>query len=185
MALAIGVELRGAMEAADKSRELARFRGGGPMVRAMDRALILAAATAKRLAKVDTGDYRASISTRIEFQPTPQGGAVVGVLGSNRRHAPFVVLDTRPHWPPMAPILAWVKRKKIAGRYSIKTRRRVGKPKDIEAEDRAVAFLVARAISRRGTKGDQSLIRGVTDNRAAIERLLGGAVDVALQSWGE
>lgn len=49
-------------------------------------------------------------------------------------------------------ILAWVKRKKISGTYSTKTKRRTGSKSNREAEDKQVAFLIARKIARDGIR---------------------------------
>jgi hypothetical protein len=49
-------------------------------------------------------------------------------------------------------ILAWVKRKRIAGTYSVKTRRRVGKKADIEKENEQVAFAIYMSIMKHGIK---------------------------------
>lgn len=47
-------------------------------------------------------------------------------------------------------ILAWVKRKKISGTYSVKTKRRTGGAKQKDREDKQLAFLIARKIARDG-----------------------------------
>jgi hypothetical protein len=49
-------------------------------------------------------------------------------------------------------ILAWVKRKRIAGTYSVKTRRRVGKKADIQKENEQVAFAIYMSIMKHGIK---------------------------------
>ena len=55
-------------------------------------------------------------------------------------------------YPPLAPIQDWVRRKQLAGNYSVSTRRRTGNAQSREKQDKAVAFLIARAIFRKGTK---------------------------------
>lgn len=49
-------------------------------------------------------------------------------------------------------ILAWVKRKKLAGTYSVKTRRRTGKKADRQREDEQVAFAIYLSILKHGIK---------------------------------
>lgn len=61
---------------------------------------------------------------------------VIGRVFDPVGYAPAVEGGARPHFPPVAPLVLWVQRK-------------LGVP---TKEARSVAFLVARAISRRGTK---------------------------------
>jgi hypothetical protein len=49
-----------------------------------------------------------------------------------------------------AAILAWVKRKGIAGTYSVKTRRRTGNKATKDQQDKQAAFLIARSIRKKG-----------------------------------
>lgn len=175
------VELRGAIEAQKAAIETVRAMHGPPMVRAMTRAALLVTRTARQVAKVDRGRYRASIMPEI----VTSGTTVEGWVGSNLAYAPFVVLDTKPHWPPLAPILEWVRRNRLAGKYSVGTRRRIGRRATREREDLRVAWAIRRKISRVGTKGDQSLIRGITDNSERIVTLIGEGVTGALSIWGE
>ena len=83
-----------------------------------------------------SGMLRASIfhEERIE------GLAVEGFVGSPLNYVQPVELGTRPHFPPIEPLIDWVRT-----RFPVRT--------DIEA--RGIAFLVARKISRVGTKGKE------------------------------
>lgn len=49
-------------------------------------------------------------------------------------------------------IAAWVRRKGIAGKYSVKSKRRLGGKATQEAEDTAVAYPIAVSILRKGVK---------------------------------
>lgn len=132
-----------------KAEQVLRDLDGPPMVAAMRQATLLVERTAKREASVDTGRYRASITPEVRAR----GTTVEGVVGSNVEYARWTVLGRRPgKMPPVSALQVWARRHGVS------------------------AFLVARAISRRGTKGDQSLIKGIEQNEAAIERLLGDAV---------
>lgn len=97
---------------------------------------------------------------------------VEGLVTSPLNYAPPVELGTRPHFPPVEALIDWVKAK-------------LGITGDKEA--RSVAFLVARKISRQGTKG-QKMFEGslehMTPEITAIfeaaqqriaARILGGA----------
>lgn len=159
--------------------QIVREMQGPKMVMAMGRAALLVTRTARQLAKVDTDRYRASIVPEVIIRDD----TVIGIVGTNVAYAPFVVFDTKPHWPPLEPILEWVKRTKIAGTYSTKTRRRVGRRRDKEKEDLQVAWAIARKISREGTKGDYSLPNAVKNNEARIVKMIGTAADAVLETW--
>ena len=58
------------------------------------------------------------------------------IVGAGANHAPFVHSGTRPHFPPPEPIVRWVQKK-------------LDVP---ESEVRSAAFLIARKISKEGTK---------------------------------
>ena len=88
----------------------------------------------------DTGELKRSVHTT----PT-RGGAVVSV---DAPHAPFMEYGTRPHWPPLVPLAEWAYRKGLA---------------DSEEEARAVAFLVARQISRRGIAPRHFMARAIQE----------------------
>jgi hypothetical protein len=98
---------------------------------------------------------------------TQQGGMFVVTVGPNVYYGAYVEYGTKPHWPPISAILAWVKRKGIgatrmvsrAGAYGAVTHKAVrSRGKRIDVAQRQVAFLIARAISRRGTRPHPYLI---------------------------
>lgn len=49
-------------------------------------------------------------------------------------------------------LTAWVRRKGLAGRYSVKTRKRAGSKASKEAEDKAVAWPIIRSILKNGVR---------------------------------
>ncbi len=168
MPASMSLELRGLKEAQDKAIQVATDLHGAPMVEAMRDCTLLVTRTGRTEASVDTGRYRASVTPEVRVL----GETVEGVVGSNVVHAPFAVLGTKPHWPPIAAIQAWVHRKGLGGRdYGHGRIRRA--TADIEA---GIAFLIARKISRSGTKGDRSLITAIESNAPAIYRKLEAAV---------
>lgn len=63
---------------------------------------------------------------------------VEGHVGSPLSYAEYVDLGTRPHFPPVEALMDWVK-----ARFGTQS----------EREARSIAFLIARKISRVGTKG--------------------------------
>ncbi len=75
------------------------------------------------------------------------------VMTNSARHSIFVELGRRPgKRPPLKPLIEWVKRKKI-GRKGL-GRDKQGRFKSLSSgQARAIAFLIARKIGRKGTKG--------------------------------
>lgn len=115
-----------------------------------------------------TSSLRQSIHSEA---PRTLANSVIGVVGTASMHALPVELGTRPHFPPVEPLIDWVQAKL-----------------DIRDEDRAegVALAIARKIASRGTLGVgmfhrnfvqlQPQIRGIYD-RANVrigEGLAGG-----------
>lgn len=78
---------------------------------------------------VDTGRLRASYRTVMI-------NALAARVGTDVQYAPYIEHGTSPHFPPLAPIVAWVKRK-----FRIRDEKRA----------KGVAFRIATRISERGT----------------------------------
>ncbi|HIH45246.1 MAG TPA: hypothetical protein HA257_09340 [Candidatus Methanoperedenaceae archaeon] len=103
-------------------------------------------------------------------------------IGSEAKYAPFVELDTRPHWPPIEPLVEYA-HLKLRKRYSIKTfgprsYKEAAGAKEDTAEQ--VGFLLARKISRKGTKGQHVFLRAGTQTEAKIHGLFLKAVGSAV-----
>lgn len=111
---------------------------------------------ARMRAPVDTGRLRNSITTELEKTRV--------VVGSNLHYAPHVEFGTRPHWPPLAAMQPWA--------------RRHGFP-----AGRAGAFLVARAIARRGTKAQPYMRPALEASRPMIEIFLDDAGREIERRW--
>lgn len=65
-------------------------------------------------------------------------------------------------------ITAWVRRKGIAGRYSVKTRRRVGSKATQQTEDEQAAYPIALSILRHGVKPHPFFFQPFFDERESI-----------------
>lgn len=84
---------------------------------------------------VDTGNLRSRITI------TESDNGLTATVGTNVHYAPHVEFGTRPHWPPLSALQPWARRHGFpAGRRG--------------------AFLVARAIARRGTKARRMFQQG-------------------------
>ena len=113
----------------------------GPIRTFLLKSVILMEGNVKKETPVDTGRLRASITHKVEpFR---------AVVGTNVAYAPHVEFGTRPHWPPLAALQPWARRHGFpAGRQG--------------------AFLVARAIARRGTRARRMFQKGVEESRGQI-----------------
>ena len=127
---------------------------GGPMVQTMRNATLMVHRSARINAPVDTGRLRASITPSV----TATAESIKGVVGSNVTYAPYVELGTRPHWPPVSALEPWARRHGTS------------------------AYLVARAISRRGTKARKFLQRAFEENQTRIITMLETAVKKITES---
>jgi len=90
-------------------------------------------------------------------------------VGTNRQYAPAVEFGSRPHWAPLGPLLRWVQVKGLGGRFSVKTRRRLGNKFDRSAQDVAMARAIQRKIGHKGTKGQHMFGKGLAAARPIIE----------------
>jgi hypothetical protein len=89
---------------------------------------------------------------------------VLGVVGSASIAAVAVELGTKPHMPPVAPIVIWVIEK--LGLSS--------------TEARGAAFAIARKIARVGTKGQGHFQKAMQDGIGTLSRIFSDAAqDVA------
>ena len=85
-----------------------------------------------------------------------RGISVRGVISTPAIYGEAVELGTKPHFPPAAQIQYWVEKKfGLSG-----------------GDAKSTAFFVARAISRRGTKGAKMFHRGLKENEAAVMAIL-------------
>lgn len=110
----------------------------------------------------DTGTLFRSIDTKVYSAPMPN----MATVGTVNPYAIFVHGDpaepgarTRPHWPPMAAIAPW------AARHGIP------------------AFLVARAIARKGTRMVPFLTLGLTAALPMIDEQLAKAGAAIEARW--
>lgn len=105
----------------------------------------------KELTPVNTGTLRSSIGHEIRGN----GAEMQGIVGTAQKYAPFVELDTKPHWPPFRPISFWVKRKLGVSGQALY----------------AVTRGVQRKIARRGTKGAHMFERAFNETQDEIKNL--------------
>ncbi len=117
----------------------------------------------ERLIKEATPEGAGPIHLRdtIYGQVVSVEGATTGILGTPAVHGEPVESGTKPHFPPVDAIRHWV----------VHTMQIDGKEAD------SVAFLVARAISRRGTEGAHMFKNTIGDNMARVLSILSDIAD--------
>ena len=113
----------------------------GPLHDFLLRSALTVEAESKQLAPVDTGRLRASIKTEVE--------PLKATIAPTVHYGAYVEFGTRPHWPPVSALEPW------ARRHGFPT---VGG-----------AYLVARAISRHGTKPHPYMRPGAEAAEPAIQ----------------
>lgn len=190
---------------------------GGARLAALMRVALVAGATrietaAARGTPVNTGLLRQSIGRQI-VEDGVLGGAATGgtypakitaYVGSPITYGPHVEYGTRPHWPPHAPIEAWVRRKlrdavaRMAAETGAKararslaatletgdgrtrTKRQRRKLEGAIATERAVktlTFLIRRKIALKGTRGASMLRDAVKAEHPWVVRAVTAGVD--------
>lgn len=113
----------------------------------------------------------------VTYEVYKTAAEIVGVFGvrSNVPYAIFRHEDTRPHWPPQIAIQQWVIRKGILKLYSkpITFGKLRGAKKTVSdpliRQIIQISFLIARKISKQGTKGLPFLRMALNQNRSWIE----------------
>lgn len=106
-----------------------------------------------------------------------QAAKIVGVVGvrSNVPYAIFKHEGTKPHWPPQQPIQQWVIRKgllRMSGKPFTTSKLRSSKKSVTDPLIKQiiqVSFLIARKISKKGTKGLPFLRMALNQNRNYIQ----------------
>ncbi|NWF87917.1 MAG: HK97 gp10 family phage protein [Ignavibacteriaceae bacterium] len=121
--------------------------------------------------KIATGDLRKSI----RYKVTKLVSAYLITCFANVKYSQYVYDGTRPHFPPIEPIVRWVQRKGIGQSFSIKSHKMVGSnrkgvaigkrriglarfenlysEKSYSEEVRSVAYAIARSMAKKGTHG--------------------------------
>jgi hypothetical protein len=101
-------------------------------------------------------------------QEGPQMHEVIAVHPPADVYAGPVELGTRPHFPPSGALLLWVQKKH---------------PELDEKRAKSLAFLIARAISRRGTKGqhmfDQAIDQLKLEAPGIMEQKIAASIEAA------
>lgn len=151
----IRVQIEGLKELTDKMADPAFI--AGPLHDFLERSASTVELNAKLRAPGDTGHLKASITHEVK--------ETQAIIEAGVHYAPYVEFGTRPHWPPLAALQPWAQRH--------------GFP-----PGRAGAFLVARAIAKRGTKAREYMQQGLQDSLSAINSYLRMMAAEIEKDWG-
>lgn len=146
----VEIEIKGMKELQKKAEQVVHDLSGTPMLDAMRKSVLYIERDAKKLAPVDTGRLRASITPSVNSE----SDGIQGVVGSNVVYAPYQEWGTKPHWPPVAALEPWARRHGLS------------------------AFVVARSIAMKGTRARKFLQTAIEQNKEKITRLFNGTVEV-------
>lgn len=105
---------------------------------------------------VDTGRLRSSISPGVEHSAI----GWLGRVGTPVTYAPFVEYDTSPHFPPLSALEGWARR------------------------HGTTAWVVARAIAKRGTRGKHFLENATKENRQRVYDMFEKTVSMLVVRYG-
>lgn len=150
------------------------LRRGADMREAVARGMMAIRNTARDLAPRDTGALRNSI----QFSVAVGVNGVFGRVYSDLPYAGPQERGTRPFFPPVEALMGWVRRKML-GAYM--PGRGVVRRFD-ERTVRGLAFVVARAISRRGIRPQWYLRRAKERNESTVADYVNGAVRKIINS---
>jgi len=148
-----------------------RFREAVPTITSLGRRTMQESLDVLRQAivtrtPVNTGALRASVMTDVRGQGLDD---LIGVVSTPLIYGLPVEHGRRPgKMPPVDAIRYWVIRKQIA---------------DEEGAESA-AWMIARAIGRRGTKGAHMFEEGLKASRGAISRLWGNTTRLIVRAMG-
>jgi hypothetical protein len=148
------------VEGAQRAFEVAPQAMRDEMLRAMTLADELLVREAAERAPAAHGTLRSSIFG----EEWIAGDSVLGLVASPLEYAVYVELGTKPHFPPIEPLIDWVRVKFHKS----------------EEEARGIAFLVARKIAERGTLGVGMFNRAFAANIGQVERIFDHGVERAL-----
>ncbi len=132
----------------------------GPAVtRAFHKGAIAVQNESRKLAPVDRGRLRNSITYRVDPSPIPRHARI----GTNLQYAQTMNDGRRAgaRMPPVSAIDAWLRRKRID----------------------ASAFVVARSIARKGIKGKKFMDGGLSAARGNIDRAFATAAREIEAQW--
>lgn len=158
------LDIQGEKETRDSLNKTAR-KLMSDVFRAMRKATLWVERDAKRESPVDHGQLRSSITSAVRMARGLFGSSVIGIVGSNVKHAPYqengtgIFAGRSRYFPPPRALERWALRHGIASGY-----------------------VVALAIFRRGgTKGKKYLAKALEKNKRRINEIIGKSVATTIK----
>jgi hypothetical protein len=131
------------------------------MERSVEEALLLLERELKENTPVGAhGLLRGSITHQLRGASLSDGIGVAGTVGSSLNYALPVELGTKPHFPPLAPLRDWVEKKLGVD----------------PSRSEHVAYLIARKIAKRGTKGARMAGKTLDAQAGQVNQIIAGAL---------
>lgn len=155
--LSVQINVRGAAEILNAIPQVGNYAAED----FIQRAVVFVHRAAKRYAPVDTGYLRGHINYLMSLR----GIASSAEVGTEVEYAPHVEFGTKPHFPPVQALEGWVRRHKLGAAIA-------GRKTSNAKLDQRAAFLVARAISKHGTKAHPFMQPAVDDLEADMGKRL-------------
>ncbi len=114
---------------------------------------------AKTIIRDNKAVARGELMRNIGYEVTREAGKILGIVGAGA-NVPYSIFrheGTKPHFPPIEAVQKWVVQKgllKIKNKpASLRAMRKSKNANALEQQTRAIAFLIARKIARKGTQG--------------------------------
>jgi HK97 gp10 family phage protein len=142
----------------------------------IERSALFLLRKAKHYAPVDTGRLRSDLHHSVHLKGIDSSAEV----GTEVKYAPAVEFGTKPHFPPPKALEGWVRRKGISARIAGKKK----KAGTTSSEDTRAAFIIARAISKKGTKPHPFMQPAKTDLEENMDQMLVESFLRAKQRYG-
>lgn len=136
----------------------------------------------------NTGKFRSSIYTENQGVKVDlfRGIDLEGIVSSNDFEPKVNAIEfgrLPGKMPPIEKILLWVRERKLAGVFSVKTQRRLGSKAKKEKQDIAVAWGVARHIAKHGTKAQHVFERAFEESKDYIVKTFDDSIDRIITHW--
>lgn len=135
--------------------------------------LKLSGDAAKIIIDEDAIGYNRQLYRNIRANVYREAGRIIGVVGvgANVPYGIFRHEGTRPHFPPIEPIQKWVIYKGLVkDKGKVTSVKAVKNKSKVYDESRQIAYLIARKISKKGTKGLPFLKLALEQNRDFIQK---------------
>ena len=121
------------------------------VARVLNREMQLVGGDAKRNLKAGGHIASSKLWQSIQGRAEQTGPSTVDGWIGGEPYWPYVETGTRPHWPPIDPLIRWVRSKKIDVSF-LQVRKTTKRKRSKLKAQISFAYMVQAAIAKRGTK---------------------------------